>query len=217
MHRLKQFYQLGQELTGRLLRDTQGAAVLYTAILLPALAGFIGLGVDVALWHVTKRQTQAMVDAAAIGAALEILRVPDSADVRASALENAVANGYTAAVGSQIIVNNPPTSGSHTGKHDAVEVIIRVPAPQLLSSILDSEQRFISSRAVGLSDLNTTCLWSLNSVDRATIKVAGGSQVEFSCGVFANSRDPEAIDISGAGSCLTGTEVEAVGGSTAGV
>lgn len=199
------------KLTKKLQRDLRGGVIVYTAILLPALVGFVGLGVDVALWHVTKRQTQTIADAAAIGGALEYMRVETSPNVTGAAMEDAVRNGYDAGSGDQITINNPPLAGSHMGDAGAVEVVVRVRSPRFLSSVIDNEERWISSRAVGLGDANNTCLWSLEPTDPAAISVSGGSTVEYTCGVFSNSSDPEAITINGTGSCLTGTEIKVVG------
>ena len=200
----------------QLMGDRRGGVIVYTAILLPALIGFVGLGVDVALWHVTKRQTQIMADAAAIGGALEIMRVETNPDVTGAAMTDAVRNGFDAVDGDQITINNPPSAGSITVDDDAVEVIVRVRSPKFLSSVIDSEERWISSRAVGLGETNNTCLWSLEPSAPAAIKVAGGSNVEFTCGVFSNSSDAEAITLAGTGSCLTGSEIKVVGDVSSG-
>ncbi|MCK5041190.1 MAG: Tad domain-containing protein, partial [Sphingomonadales bacterium] len=86
----------------RLSADKNGGVIIYTAILLPTLVGFVGMGVDVALWHVTKRQTQAMADAAALSGSLEILRVETSPDVQGSAMAEAVKNGFVVGTSDQI-------------------------------------------------------------------------------------------------------------------
>lgn len=196
----------------KLIKNNKGGVIIYTAILLPTLVGFVGLGVDVALWHVTKRQTQAMADAAALGGSLEILRVETNPNITGAALAEAVRNGFVVNSSDQITINNPPQSGSYTTNSNAVEVVVRVKSPRLLSSLLDDQERWISSRATGLGEHNNTCLWSLEPTAPSAISVSGGSTVDFTCGVFSNSDDAEAINMNGNSSCITGSEIKAVGG-----
>ena len=195
-----------------LIGDKKGGVVIYTAILLPTLISFVGLGVDVALWHVTKRQTQAMADSAALSGSMEIIRVETNPNVVGAALAEAVQNGFVVGSSDQITINNPPISGGYTSNANAVEVVVRVRSPRLLSALMDDQERWISSRATGLAEQNNTCLWSLEPTAPAAISVSGGSTVDFTCGVFSNSTDPEAINMNGNSSCITGSEIKAVGG-----
>ena len=61
---LKSFYK-------RILRKEQGAIIVLTALLLPVLLGFMGLGVDVGNLYIHKTRLQNIADAAALAGARE--------------------------------------------------------------------------------------------------------------------------------------------------
>lgn len=205
-------------LLARLRQDQSGAALAYTAILLPAMLGFVGLGIDVALWQSTKRNAQTLVDTASVAASIEIIRIKmesegDDPDVDGTVMISALKNGLNLANGDVITINNPPLSGPHVGNDEAVEVIFSRPVASLFSSVLFDGGGQVSARAVALSDVSDTCLWALDPEEAGALKISGGAEVEFSCGVFANSVDVEAVQVSGTNACLTASEVKIVGGS----
>lgn len=202
----------------RLRKDNSGAALAYTAILLPAMLGFVGLGIDVALWQSTKRNAQTLVDTAAVAASIQIIRTKmenegDDPEVNAAVMASALKNGLNFANGDVITINSPPLSGTQIGNDEAVEVIFSRPVPSLFSSVLRAGGGKVSARAVAVGDISDTCLWALDPDEAGALKISGGAEVEFSCGVFANSVDVEAIQVNGNNSCLTATEVKIVGGS----
>ena len=118
-------------------RSERGATYVYVAILLPAFIGFIGLGVDIGLWQVTKRDTQIIADASAVAGALETMRFradPTEADTNQAALAAAIANGYDAGSGLDgIVINDPPVVGPYAGVGGTVEVIMTREAPIFFS------------------------------------------------------------------------------------
>ena len=202
----------------RLRKDQSGAALAYTAILLPAMLGFVGLGIDVALWQSTKRNAQTLVDTAAVAASIQIIRTKmenegDDPDVDGTVLASALKNGLNLADGDVITINSPPLSGTQVGNDEAVEVIFSRPVPSLFSSVLREGGGNVSARAVAVGDISDTCLWALDPEESGALRISGGAEVSFSCGVFANSVDVEAIQVNGTGSCLTASEVKIVGGS----
>ena len=194
--------------------DQAGNVMILTALAVPVLFGFAGLGIDVGLWHAEKRTIQGAVDAGAVAGALEILRSAESSAIVAAATADAGSNGYDMASGDILTVNYPPASGPRAGAGDAVEVILRHPAPSMLSAFYMEEASFISARAVAVGDVNDTCVWALDPDDRSAIKVAGGAQVEIGCGMFSNSGDPEGLTQSGTTSCLVATKIKVVGGAS---
>jgi Flp pilus assembly protein TadG len=194
--------------------NRSGNVMILTALAVPVLFGFAGLGVDVGLWHAQKRAVQNAVDAGAVAGALEILRSSGSDAILLATTADAQSNGYDAAAGDVLTVNYPPLSGSRAGAGDAVEVILRRPAPSLLSVFHTADDAFVSARAVAVGDINDTCIWALDPDDRGAIKVAGGADVEIDCGIFVNSADPDGLTQSGTTSCLVATKVKVVGGAS---
>ena len=199
----------------RLVKNCSGAVAIYTAILMPVFLGFLGLGVDVSLWHLEKRETQKIAGAAAMAAALEFMRTGDEASIEPSALISAGQNGFDVR-NDQITIFHPPVSGILEGNMSAAEVIVTTASPTLLSSLVVNQIAAVGSRAVAMAEMSDTCLWSLEPEASGAIKISGGSVVDFGCGVFANSSDPDAIQISGSGSCLIGSEIKIVGDSNEG-
>lgn len=192
-------------------RSERGATYVYVAILLPAFIGFIGLGVDIGLWQVTKRDTQIIADASAVAGALEVMRFqtdPDEADTNQAALAAAIANGYDAASGLDgIEINDPPVAGPYVGVSGKVEVIMTRQAPIFFSSLFRTEPVFVRSRAVAASGTGgNACIWALSPDDSSALKVAGTAEVKIDCGVRVNSSDDDALNVVGGG-CIWATEV----------
>ena len=202
-------------------RRKDGAVLAYTAILMPIFLGFIALGFDIASWHIDKRRTQTMADSGAVAAAIaghraEIEEGASASEIvtaaNAAVLDAIERNGFDADAGETYFVNMPPLSGQTAGQAGAIEVIVRTPLPLLLSALMTTEAKFASSRAVALVSGGDSCLFALSPDAEGAIKLAGGASVELGCGVFANSDDPEAIQVVGGG-CLTATAVVTAGGS----
>lgn len=192
-------------------KNSSGGVLIYTALALPILLGATGLSTDVALWYAHKRIIQSAADAAAVAGALEVLRTESDSQIAQAAERDAVSNGYKPAAGDILSVNYPPSSGTHAGAEDSVEVIIRRPAPTLFSQIFLEGPVTISARAVAMAGINDTCVWALDPTASGAVKVAGGAQVSLGCGMIVNSDDPNALTQSGTGSCLTASRVKVVG------
>lgn len=207
------YFRIILGLSKRLASDKRGAAYVYMAILLPAFLGFVGLGIDVGLWQVTKRDTQIIADAAAVAGALEGMRFTDiegDPEPNTAALSAAALNGLdTAGSADGIIVNIPPTSGPMTGVAGAIEVIVDREAPMFLSLLFKSTATIVRSRAVATAGTGNNCIRALSPDDSGAIKVTGTSDVVVNCGVRADSDDEEAITVVGGG-CLTASEEDGV-------
>src|SRR3546814_16842962 len=72
-----------------LLRDRSGGALVVAAVLLPAVIGFAGLGVDLTHRYSERRAMQNMADGAAIAATHAVMAGANDAAVRAPAAEGA--------------------------------------------------------------------------------------------------------------------------------
>lgn len=71
----------------RLARDRRGSTAVFTALMMTTMMGFVGLGVDAALWLQLREATQAAADNAATAAAMS------DGDAPAEALAMAAAHG----------------------------------------------------------------------------------------------------------------------------
>lgn len=215
----------------RFADDEKGATLAYVAISLPVVLGFAGVGVDIAVWNLDKRESQTMADAAAMEAGVSVLRTGGMGSIRGWARDGAVrngfgntgmamtANGFSNAAGETIAINNPPSVGEFSaavfgdpdgdgisGDTDAIEVFVRRPAPSLLSSLVVTTDQFVQSRAVirAINDPGENCMISLDP--DGGITVAGTATVGLDCGALSNGD----VTLNG-GACLTATQVLVVG------
>ncbi len=202
-------------LVKRFAADTSGAAVVYVAVLAPVLTGLAGLAVDTGLWYAQSRHVQTAADSAAAAGALEVLRSEsDHSMVVAAVNEDLAHYGYATGNGDTIAINFPPATGPYAGAMDKVEVIVGRSATRTFSAIFTDQDPIVSARAVGVADINDTCVWALNPTAPDAVDISGTANVNLGCGVFANSNDPgAAVSESGSG-CLTATKIKTVGGAS---
>lgn len=98
--------------TWRRLAGSRSASVgLVIAFALPAVIGMVGLGVEVGLWYMTRRQAQTAADAAAVAGAFD-LALGNGAAVQQTAVRLAVKNGIDTTPPNGIAAVTPPQSGS---------------------------------------------------------------------------------------------------------
>lgn len=140
------------EASTSLLRNQTGGTTVLVAFAVPVFVGGLGLGVDTSVWYMEKRQVQQQADAAALGAARMLGSGQSAANAQAAGIRDAERNGYTAAAGTTITINTPPTSGAYAGKTGAAEAIVVKQLPSLFSSyLLGSASRTVRGRAVGFT------------------------------------------------------------------
>lgn len=182
----------------RLLRDRSGGALVVAGILLPAVIGFAGLGVDLTHWYAERRAMQNMVDSAAIAATHAVMAGASATTIRAAAEEAATLNGWTAAEGYQLEVFAPPAAGMYPGLARAAEVRIGRPVPLYFFGALGMNPVEVTARATGAGvDNGPQCVIALDhNADRA-VNFTGTSVVTLGCGVAANSSSSQAIYIGG--------------------
>lgn len=105
-------------------RETNGAIAIMTALSLPVVVGFIGMGVEAGLWFHAKRDLQTAADSAAVAAAYEVARGYPNAIAVQTGGSAAASNGYDGSKNDTITVNAPPASGDFNGNNEAVQVIM---------------------------------------------------------------------------------------------
>lgn len=197
---------------GQFYRDSSGAVLIYTGLIVAILLGFGGLAVDAGMWYATKRSVQAAADAAAIAGALEVARGSTDATVEIKAKADAEQNGHSVASGATIDINNPPESGPSAGVNGAVEAIVEQPMPGFLSSVIFGEPVTVAARAVARSFLAESCVYVLDPSEDSALHIPGTANVNMDCGAQVNSDSPTAVDQDGSG-CMTATQIATAGGS----
>ena len=190
-------------------RDTHGGVLIYTALLMPIMLGLMGLVVDLAVWNLNKRTAQAMVDAAAVAAALEISRT-GIGNVQAAVTGIAEVNSFDKD-SDALTVNNPPADGPLSDVEDAIEVVMTREVPAFLSSIFIKGPVTVAARAVALGMPTDICVLALDRDSSEAISIAGGADVNLDCTAMANSRAEFAIRQTG-NACLAAKRLQVSGG-----
>ncbi len=178
----------------------EGAVAMLWAVLLPAMLGFTGLGVEVSSWHMQKSDLQKAVDAAAVAAGYTV-GTGNSATTVATA--EMARNGQTIGGSVTIAVNSPPASGSYSANGNAVEVIVTKPVSAMFAKKFLSNGVTLQSRAVSLATLAPTntgsaCVLALRQNPSDAINVNGNANVNMqNCDAVANSNNNQAITAGG--------------------
>ena len=192
--------------------------MIYVGILAPVLMGFAGLSVDVGTWYAIKRHGQNIVDAGALGGALEVQRSAAGITytvVAAAATENAILNGYDANNGHSLEINWPPTGGAYRGNTSYVEVIDTTEVETWFAAFFLPDIVNVQARAVAGIQGGDACVYALNPTAPSTFKISGTATIDISCGVYVNSDDPDAL-VQNGDSCLYATGIAVVGGYSGG-
>ena len=159
------------------------ALVLGLVILSLFLIGVAGLGIDMGYMRYEKRLMQTAADAAAIAGASNLCT--GCSGVISGAQAAAVTNGFTDSSSNKVStctndapttkatkpptvcvqINNPPTSGPHSGDTKYVEAYVSVVEPTFFMALLGTYSEPVTARAVAtyLSGANNSggCLYTL--------------------------------------------------------
>jgi hypothetical protein len=192
--------------------------LVFVAIAMIALLGFLAMTLDVGAGNRQRRIAQTAADAGALGGGTEIYRrmsgtgLPDDS-VRASAVNEAVRNGFPA---DDVTVNYPPASGPHTGDVAYVEVLINRTIPTIFGSIFNTTSLNAGARAVaGVGSYALNCLVSLDPTGPKAVEVENGGQMTTNCGVAINSSNANALDVNNSGTLdASGSAIAISGGWT---
>lgn len=93
----------------RCLRDRSGASAILLGLTLPVLVGFVGLGVESAVWYLEKRELQEAADSAALAGAREFAaNAATQTDMVTAATAAVAKSGFS---GVTPVINQPPASG----------------------------------------------------------------------------------------------------------
>ena len=183
--------------------DRWGNIAILTAVSLPVLTGFVGLGVETGYWYFENRRLQASADLAAYAGAVVARAKPDEAEIVSSVQSEAKQHGFDPAWGT-IEVNWPPTSGSHTDAR-SVEVILQQRYPRLFSAVFSDEPVSMSARAVATFEQpNSACVIALDETKSAALEISGSATVGFhGCSLMSNSLADDAVNIQGSAEVTT--------------
>lgn len=197
----------------RMLRDTSGNYAVIFAVSAPVLIGGMALGTEGGLWLYERHSVQNAADTAALSAATAY-----GANSQASLTTQAtaIASGYSFGGNTPTVtVNMPPSSGTHTGSNKAVEVIVAISQPRLLTGLISRTPVTITGRAVALvGSPGNGCVLSLDPTASAAISAQGTTNVSLNnCSIYDNSNSSTGLSAGGS-SAITALSASVVGGVT---
>ncbi|PHS74865.1 MAG: hypothetical protein COB59_11880 [Rhodospirillaceae bacterium] len=171
-------------------KDTKGVVAIIWGLLIPAIIGFVALGVEVGLWYSQQRDYQTAADAAALAAAYTLSDGGSVSNISAAATEEASNNGFTITGNNTLAVNTPPQTGAYMGDTAYIEVVLTSPSSPLIAGLFLSSDVNISARAVawtagGAGD--GYCFMSLNTTNEKAFHLHNNVDLPPECGVYVNS------------------------------
>jgi len=196
----------------------KGNVALLFTMLAPMVIGGAGLATEVGLWYHRRLELQSAADAAAYAAAVDLRAGASQSAFTQEAMSAAQNSGFDATQGT-IVVNNPPTSGTHQ-TNQAIEVLISEKVPRFFTSIFTNAPLVEHTRSVTtFQTASNACVLALDPTASGAVTFSGSSSVSLTgCSVMANSLSNSAVVAQGSASLATDCII-AVGGIslTAGV
>jgi hypothetical protein len=184
----------------------RGIITALVAVSLVAVLMIAALSIDGGRMVDLRRQAKAAADAAARGAAVEMLDMASGTNstvtlntIRATAFRLAADNGFNNDGATSIVtVNTPPTSGSYAGMDGYIEVIIEAHLDRGFSRLLGSNQLSVVGRSVGAGTYAPTkgSVLVLNRKKKNALSLGHGSSALFVDGDIAvNTTNKQPISI----------------------
>ena len=212
--------QRRKEVSMKLIRDDRGQTLVFTALSMAILLGFMALALDVSLLFRAKRRMQIAADAAATAAALDyyFTNSTTSANLmgQSAATNNGVTNGDSN--GDVVAINCAPTSGPHTAAscNGYFEALVTQPNPVIFMGFAGLNKMSVKTRAVAGSVTSVSCIWLMNSTG-TDLSLQGAAKVEnpnggATCGIYANSTSANAVKVTGNGNSIDAAYVATQGG-----
>ena len=196
----------------RLLRSREGNVAIVTAIVMPVLIGFCGLGAETGYWYMRQRVLQNSADIAAFDGDVVLRSGGSQEAVTTTATTDAGNNGWRQASGT-IVVNTPPGSGSHQTNR-SVEVLLTETETRFFTSIFTDTPVNISVRAVAsYESAGPACMLGLDKSRSGTVEFWGNANAVFSaCNIISNSLANDSFKVGGSAD-VTAPCVASAGGS----
>src|SRR5690348_4408109 len=130
----------------RYCRSSRANIAIISALSMPCLVGFCGLGTDVGYWYYRQRVLQGAADVTAFDGALALSAGASTSSITSGASGDASSNGWQSSNGS-ITVNTPPKSGNYQNAN-SVEVILTENEPRYFTNFFSNSTVKVSVRAV---------------------------------------------------------------------
>lgn len=178
------------------LRDRAGSILPITAVALPFLVGMTGVGVDISMWMMERRDLQTAADAAVIAAAWEVANDQDD-NTYDSALREATFNGFDISQDGELDL-----SINNDGENNTViTATLRQKTDVWFSHVITGDSDIYLASAAASAIIEPTgdfCILSLDREADGALTATGSVLVESEgCGMAVNSNSDSALDLSG--------------------
>ncbi len=196
--------------------DKRGIIAIMFALMLPLMLGFIGLGVETALWYKSRRDLQSAADAAAIAATYEVKSASDASARRAASLREAERHVFDESSSSDSFdINMPPTTGSYQDDDNAVEIKLTKTVALMFSNWFLDDDVSLDTRAVAtVTSSSEACVLALDTSSSGALSSSGGATTTLTgCSLAVNSSHSSALRLTG-GATFTADCASIVGGIT---
>lgn len=180
------------------MRCASGSVSTLFAFGLPVIMAGAAFGVEVGVWYYDEMRLQQIADSAAFAAGIEQRAGKSSQVMLAAAQAVALDNGFDA-TRDTLVMNSPPTSGSHQNDHSA-EIILTRAETRYFTQLFDNTPVKVNARSVSTyTTAANACVIALDpSADQAAY-FSGSSTVTLTgCNVMSNSISSQSIYTQGA-------------------
>ena len=219
----------------KLLKSEEGQTLVFIALCMTALLGFLAFAIDTGLVFRARRNVQIAADGAATAAALDYYYNSTTAGSIAAAnavgVNAAALNNVTAGNGTTVDVHCPVQNGAYASStcNGYFEAVITQPASTFFMNMFTGSKTMnVAARAVaGTPYVANYCVYVLKS--SGDLKAGGGNgpgtggtssmwlQGSFTvkanaCGIVDNGTASNALDLNGNGGTLSAGSIATVGG-----
>ena len=181
------------------VRNKLGSVMLMSGLMMPVLIGFAGLGLDVTIWYLAKRQIQTAADAGAIAGAHTLAKGGSKGAAQQAVDIDVELNNFAIDATNTSTAHIPPITGAYAGDNNAIEVYVTLSQPLYFAALFGAGPIDIRARAVAakLASGPGSCVLGLHPTMDGTVEFSGTSVSTIKCGVTSNSNSDESIFIFG--------------------
>ncbi|HTK85202.1 MAG TPA: TadE/TadG family type IV pilus assembly protein [Patescibacteria group bacterium] len=190
-------------------RNVQASILMMTALLMPAIIGMAGLGLDASNWMMTQRMLQNSVDAAVLAAAWETAHGM-SDNMQDAAEREAANNGWDKNKDGTLVLSVDTDADGQP----EITGVLKQKADVYLSRIMHGSDIYIATTA-GATLIGPTgdfCVLALSNAASGAITFQGDADLDAAgCGLALNSNSSTALDNTGQGYIANLNDVTIVG------
>jgi hypothetical protein len=205
----------------------RGSVSVLVAVCLTLLLAIVAIALDGGILLSERRHAQAVSDAAALAAAVDLCLGNPASTAEQSALTAAAANGYANDRQTSVITPNltdasgapvhgiwcPPITGDHVGDPHYVEVVVEWNQNRAFSTIFGSGAIPVRARSVAMGvsgPYSKAGIIVLDPSSKDALHESGNPTVNVNAPVIVDSSDPGAMSVAGA-STFVAPEINVTG------